>query len=75
MCCWRIMEKIRWTNCVGYEEVLQNVKKERNILQTIKSRKNEKIDNYLRRNCLLKHVIGENIRKARSDGETRKKTY
>jgi hypothetical protein len=33
---WRRMEKIRWADRVGSEEVLQRVKEERNILQTIK---------------------------------------
>jgi hypothetical protein len=33
------------------------VKEERNILQTIKRRKANWIGHFLRRNCLLKHVI------------------
>ena len=36
------------------------VVKERNILHTIKRRK-VKVSNILNRNCLLKHVIGEQI--------------
>jgi hypothetical protein len=59
MWCWRRVEKISWTSCVGYEEVLQTVKEERNIVQIIRRWKAEKIDHYLRRNCLLKRVIGE----------------
>jgi hypothetical protein len=39
------------------EEVLQRVKEERNILQTIKRRKANWIGHILVRNCLLKHVI------------------
>ena len=38
-------------------EVLQRVKEERNILQTIKRRKANSIGHILRRNCLLKHII------------------
>jgi hypothetical protein len=34
--CWRRMEKISWTGHVRREEVLQRVKEERKILQTIK---------------------------------------
>ena len=34
--CWRRIEKIIWFNCVRNEEVLQRVKQESNILQTIK---------------------------------------
>jgi len=36
--------------------VLQSAKQERNILQTIKRRKAERIGHSFRRNCLLKHV-------------------
>jgi len=56
---WRSkrMEKVSWTDCVRKEEVLQKVKEERNILQTMKRRKANWIGHILRRNCLLKHVI------------------
>jgi len=36
---WRSMEKISWTVRERNEEVLERVKEERNILQTIKGRK------------------------------------
>ena len=39
------------------EEVVQRVKKNRNMLQTIRRRKANWIGHILRRNCLLKHVI------------------
>ena len=39
MWCWRRMEKISWTDRVRNEEVLRRVKKERNILHTVKRRK------------------------------------
>ena len=39
MWCWRRWEKINWTNHVRNEEVLQGVKEDKNILQTIKERK------------------------------------
>jgi hypothetical protein len=38
MCCWRKIEKITWIDRVRNEEVLQRVKEERNILQTMKRR-------------------------------------
>ena len=38
------------------EEVLQRVKKEKNILHTVKRRKTNWIGYILRRNCLLKYV-------------------
>jgi hypothetical protein len=55
--CWRRKEKIRWTNRVGNEKVLHRVKKERNILLTIKRRKANWIGHILRRYCLWKHII------------------
>jgi hypothetical protein len=57
MWCWRRVDKIIWTNLMRNEGVLQRVKKDRNILQTIKRRKAHWICHVLRRNCLLKHVI------------------
>jgi hypothetical protein len=57
MWCWRRMEKISWTDRVRNEEVLHRVKKERNILHTIKRTKANWIGHILRRNCLLKQVI------------------
>ena len=53
---WGMMEKFNWTDYVS-EEVLQRVKEQRNILQTIKRWKVNWIGHILRRNCLLKHVI------------------
>jgi hypothetical protein len=45
------------TDRVRKEEVLERVKEERNVLQTIKRRKTKGIGNLLRRKCLIKHVI------------------
>jgi hypothetical protein len=56
MWCWRRMETIVWTDRVRNEEVLHRVKKERNILHTIKGGNAKWIGHILRRNCLLKHV-------------------
>jgi len=42
--------EISWTNCVKYEEVLQRVKEERNILHTMKRRKANWIGHILHRN-------------------------
>jgi hypothetical protein len=55
MLCWRRLKKISWTERVG-NEVLQKVKEERNILQTIKRRKANWLGHVLRRNCLLQGV-------------------
>ena len=53
-CCRRI--EFIWTDRVRNEEVLQRVKEEKNILQTIKRRKADWIGHILRRNCSLRHV-------------------
>ena len=43
------------------EEVLQRIKEEKNILQTIKIRRSNCIGHILRKNCLLECVIDGNI--------------
>ena len=55
------MEKISWSDRVRNEKVLHRVKEERNIIHTIKGRKDNWIGLILRGNCLLKHIIEENI--------------
>ena len=57
MWCWRKLEKISWTDRERNEKVLLRVKEERNILRTIKRGKANGIENILRSNCLLKHII------------------
>jgi hypothetical protein len=56
MWCWRRMEKISWTDRVRNEEVLLRVKEERNVLRTVKRRKDNWIGHILCTNSLLKHV-------------------
>jgi hypothetical protein len=41
--------------------VLHTVKEERNIIQTINTRKANWIGHILRKNCLLKHIIKGNM--------------
>jgi hypothetical protein len=65
MWCRRRMEKISQTYCVSNEEVLHRVKKERNILQTIRRRKANWIGHVFCRNCFLNHVLEE-----KTDGRT-----
>ena len=57
------MEKIRWTDYVRNEEISHRVKKDRNILHTIKRRKANLIGHILYRNCLLEHIIEGKIPK------------
>jgi hypothetical protein len=58
------MEMINWTDGVRNEEVLQRVKKDRNIIHTMKRRKVNWIGHILCRNCLIKHVIEGKIEEA-----------
>jgi hypothetical protein len=73
---WRRMEKVSWIDHVRNEEVLLRVNEQRNILHEIRKRKAIWIGHILRRNCLLKQVIEEKIKRERdgSDKKTRKKT-
>jgi hypothetical protein len=54
------MEKVSLTHCVASEKVFYRVK-ERNILHTVKRRKNNWTGHILCRNCLIKHIIEEQI--------------
>jgi hypothetical protein len=65
MWCWRRMEKIKWMDRINNEAVLHRVKKERNILHTIRQRKANGIGHILHRNCLLSHIIEGKIRRTR----------
>ena len=47
-----------WTDHVRNEVVLLRVREERNILRTIKRTKFNWIGHILRRNYLIKHIIG-----------------
>jgi len=53
------MQKTSWTDRVINKQVLHRVKKDRNILQTIKGWKANWIGHILSKKCLLIHVIGE----------------
>jgi hypothetical protein len=57
MWCWRRMEKTSWTDHVRNEDVLLQVKEQRNILHEIRIRKANWIGHVLRRNCILQRVI------------------
>jgi len=61
---WRLrrIEKIGWTDRVRNEEVLQRVKKDRNVLHTINRRKADYIGHILRRNCFIRHATEGKIR-------------
>ena len=62
MWCWRMMEKISWTDLVR-NEVLLRVNEQRNILHEIRKRKTNWIGHILRRNWLLQQVIDGKIKR------------
>ena len=57
--CWKRMEKISWTSHARNEEVLLRVKKDTNVLHTIKRKNANWIDHILHRECLLKILLTE----------------
>jgi len=59
MWCYRRMGKISWTDRVGNEEVLHRVKREMNILHTLKRRRANWTGYFLHRNCLLEQIEGK----------------
>ena len=66
--CWRGKDMIIWTDRMK-NEILQHVKKKRNIINSTKQRKAILVGHILRRNYFPKHVI-----KDKKDGKTRKKS-
>ena len=57
MWCWRRMEKIKWSEKVTNEQVLDRIGEKRTILNNIIRRKANFIGHILRRNCLLHDAI------------------
>ena len=53
--------EISLTDRVRKEEVMHRVRKERNIVHKINRRKADCIGHILRRHCLLKQVIADNV--------------
>jgi hypothetical protein len=60
--CWRMMEKISWTDHVTNEKVLLTVKKQSKTLHEISKRNAYWIGHILRRYCLLQHLIKGKIK-------------
>ena len=55
--CWRRMEKIKWSEKVTNEQVLERIEEKRTLLNAILHRKGNLIGHIPRRNCLLHDVI------------------
>ena len=54
---WRRMERIKWTDKIKNEFVLQRVGEGRIMLEQIRKRKRNWLGHWLRRNCLLKDTL------------------
>ena len=57
MWCWRRMEKIKWSEEVTNEQVLERIGEKRKLLNNILSRKANRIVHILKRNSLLHDTI------------------
>ena len=57
MWCWRRMEKIKWSEKVTNEQVLDRIGEKRTLLNNILRRKANWVSHILRRNCLLHDAI------------------
>ncbi|KAJ4440155.1 hypothetical protein ANN_08293 [Periplaneta americana] len=54
---WRRMERVKWTDRIRNEAVLERVGEERMMLKLIRKRKRNWLGHWLRRNCLLKDAL------------------
>ncbi|KAJ4429906.1 hypothetical protein ANN_22110 [Periplaneta americana] len=54
---WRRMERMKWTDRIRKEAVLERVDEERIMLKLIRKRKRNWLGHLLRRNCLLKDAL------------------
>ena len=53
MWCWRRKEKIKWSEKIINEEILERIGEKRTLINNFLSRKAKGIGHILRRNCLL----------------------
>ncbi|KAJ4448165.1 hypothetical protein ANN_10178 [Periplaneta americana] len=77
---WRRMERVKWTERLRNEAVLERVGEKRVILKLIKKRKMNWLGHWLRRNCLLKDELEEivnrrRVRSRRSERDSYLKLY
>jgi len=71
MWCWRRMEKIKWSERVTNEQVLDRIGEKRTLLKNILRRKANWIGHILRRNCLLHDAIEGRMTEVRGVGRRR----
>jgi len=66
---WQSIEKIKWTDHVSNEEVLQRVGKQQQLINHLRERQAEWIGHVMRGDTLLRYSCRKNKRK-----ETKRKT-
>ena len=71
MWCWRRMEKIKWSEEVTNEQVLDRIGEKRTLLNNILRRKANWIGHILRRNCLLHDAIEGQMMEVKGVGRRR----
>ena len=71
MWCWRKMEKIKWSEKVTNEQVLDRIGEKRTLLNNILRRKANWIGHILRRNCLLHDAIEGQMTEVKGVGRRR----
>ncbi|KAJ4440032.1 hypothetical protein ANN_08163 [Periplaneta americana] len=54
---WRRVERVKWTDRITNEALLERVGEERMLLKLIRKRKRNWLGHWLRRNCLLKDAL------------------
>ncbi|KAJ4430062.1 hypothetical protein ANN_22271 [Periplaneta americana] len=67
ICIWRRLERVKWTDRIRNEAVLERMDEERMMLKLTRKRKRNWLGHWLRRNCLLKDALEgmENGRRVR----------
>ena len=68
---WRRMERVKWTDRIRNEAVLERVGEERMMLKLIRKRKRNWLGHWMRRKCLLKDALEGMVNERRVRGRIR----
>ncbi|WP_410967417.1 hypothetical protein, partial [Salmonella sp. SAL04191] len=68
---WRKMQKIKWTEKIRNEDVLQRIGESRKLIGKIRRRKANWVGHHLRRECMIKEVIEGKLEGRRAMGRKR----
>ena len=63
------MEKIKWSEKVNNEQILERIREKRKLLNNTPRRKANSIGHTLRKNCLLHDAIEGQMTKVKDEGE------